>query len=190
MPISKGPSAVRAALVEAAADLFAAQGNPSIRAVASQAGVNHGLVHHYLGSKRGLRAAVLERVRAHIYSDLDLPADASPRQITMSALERTEGDPRFIKILARALLDGELPEQLQRNFPVVERMREAGGESLEARAALAEGLALSLGMSVFGPWLRAALDLDQAQLDAIRNAALERLLDAIDAQAPHAGASN
>lgn len=173
---------MRAALVEAAAELFAAKGDASIRAVASLAGVNHGLVHHYLGSKRGLRAAVLERVRAHIYTDLELPADASARQIALSALERTDRDPRFVKILARALLDGELPEQLQRSFPLVERLRAAGGGSLEARAVLAEGLALSLGMTVFGPWLRAALELEQAQLDAIRDAALERLLGALDGQ--------
>jgi AcrR family transcriptional regulator len=178
----RGPRAVREALVDAAVDLFADKGDASVRAVAGRAGVNHGLVHHYLGSKQGLRVAVLDRLSAVIYSEVESPADGSLQELGFAVLRRTERDPRFVKILARALLDGELPEQLQTKFPVVERLR-AAASSVDpelARAGIAEGLALSLGAMVFGPWIRAALGLDAEQFERIRDRALERILTQLD----------
>ena len=77
MGVLRGRRAVRTALVEAAVDLFADHGDASVRAVASRAGVNHGLVHHYLGGKSGLRSAVLERLSTAIYGDFDLPAEVN-----------------------------------------------------------------------------------------------------------------
>ena len=131
---------------------------------------------------------MLERLAASLYASLDLPDPASTRDIAMAALNRTQSDPRFVRILARALLDGELPAQLQSSFPLVTRLR-AGlpNDSVDVRAALAEGLALSLGVAVFGPWLCAALELDPNTLDATRDTALERLLTRLDP--PATGAS-
>jgi AcrR family transcriptional regulator len=176
MTETRGPKAVRAALVEAAVDLFADKGDASVRAVAGHAGVNHGLVHHYLGGKQGLRTAVLDRLSAAIYGEVE-PLDGSLRELAFALLQRTKRDPRFVKILARALLDGELPEQLQTRFPVVERLRAAASSADPelARAGLAEGLALSLGAMVFGPWIRAALELDAEEFERIRDDALERI---------------
>jgi AcrR family transcriptional regulator len=181
MTDTRGPRAVRAALVDAAVDLFADKGDASVRAVAGRAGVNHGLVHHYLGSKQGLRAAVLDRLSAAIYGEVE-PHDESLRELAFALLRRTERDPRFVKILARALLDGELPEQLQSKFPVVDRLR-AAASSVDpdlARAGIAEGLALSLGTMVFAPWIRAALGLGAGELERIRDSALERIFTQLD----------
>ena len=52
----RGRAASEDALVRAAADLFEDVGPHavSVRAIAERAGVNHGLVHHYFGSKSGL----------------------------------------------------------------------------------------------------------------------------------------
>ncbi|PRQ00004.1 transcriptional regulator BetI [Enhygromyxa salina] len=176
---------MRKALVEAAIDLFAAEGDAPLRAVAGRAGVNHGLVHHYLGGKAGLRAAVLQRLSASLYRSLEVPPGSSLREVGLAALRMTESDPRFVKILARALLDGDLPEQLQTAFPVVARLREAAPGDLEAaRAGIAEGLALGLGALVFGPWIRAALELSEAQFEAARDGALERIFARLDAQSP------
>jgi AcrR family transcriptional regulator len=173
---------VREALVEAAVDLFADKGDASVRAVAGRAGVNHGLVHHYLGSKQGLRAAVLDRLSTAIYGELEAPEGGSLREFGFAVLRRTERDPRFVKILARALLDGELPEQLQTRFLVVDRLRAAASsvDSELARSGIAEGLALSLGAMVFGPWIRAALGLDPEQFERIRDRALERIFAQLD----------
>jgi AcrR family transcriptional regulator len=186
MTDTRGPRAVRAALVEAAVDLFADKGDASVRAVAGRAGVNHGLVHHYLGGKQGLRAAVLDRLSASIYAEVEPQEGRSLRELGFAVMRRTERDPRFVKILARALLDGELPEQLQTKFLVVDRLR-AAASSVDpklARAGIAEGLALSLGAMVFGPWIRAALGLEADEFERIRDAALERIFAQLDAHAP------
>jgi TetR/AcrR family transcriptional regulator, repressor for neighboring sulfatase len=187
--MARGPHAVRTALVEAAVDLFADKGDASVRAVAEHAGVNHGLVHHYLGGKPGLRAAVLERLAASIHSELERPSGGSVRDIGSAALRAIQADPRFVKILARALLDGDLPTQLQRSFPVVARLREAASiDPVQARAGIAEGLALGLGALVFGPWIRAALEISEAEFHAAHDAALERIfarLDGDDLHDPH-----
>jgi AcrR family transcriptional regulator len=182
MTDARGPRAVRAALVEAAADLFADKGDASVRAVAGRAGVNHGLVHHYLGGKQGLRAAVLDRLSAAIYGELEPRPGGSLRELGFAVLHRTEHDPRFVKILARALLDGELPEQLQTRFVVVERLRAAASsvDPAKARAGIAEGLALSLGTMVFGPWICAALGIDADELERIRDGALERIFTQLE----------
>jgi AcrR family transcriptional regulator len=183
MTDTRGPRAVRAALVEAAVDLFANQGDASVRAVAGRAGVNHGLVHHYLGGKQGLRAAVLDRLAASIYGEVEPQRGGSFREFGFAVLRRTERDPRFVKILARALLDGELPEQLQTRFLVVDRLRAAASsvDPALARAGIAEGLALSLGAMVFGPWIRAALGLEVDEFERMRDAALERIFAQLDA---------
>lgn len=57
-----GKKAVMAALIEAAADLFAEKppGRVSIREIAEHAGVNHGLIHRHFGSKHGLIKSVTE----------------------------------------------------------------------------------------------------------------------------------
>ncbi len=178
----RGPEAVKAALVEAATDLFASQGDASVRTVAARAGVNHGLVHHYFGGKSGLRAAVLERLAAGLFAALDVPADGSIRALSRAALRVTEQDPRMAKILARALLDGEVPRQLQSSFPIVERLLSASTSAgtLAHKAVIAEGLALTLGSLVFGEWIEAALGLDAQELEAIREQAIERNLDRLD----------
>ena len=71
MSIAEQPSQVRKRtdaeekLIAAAADLLGEVGPRamSVRMVAERAGVNHGLVHHYFGSKEGLmRAAMLQLV--------------------------------------------------------------------------------------------------------------------------------
>jgi AcrR family transcriptional regulator len=174
---TRGPQAVRAALVEAAADLFARQGDASVRAVANHAGVNHGLVHHYLGGKQGLRTAVLERLSQELDRNLDLPPGTPLRELAFAALRLTDRDPRFIKLLARTLLDDdELPKQLQKRFPVVARLREATPvEPARARAGIAQALAVSLGAAVFEPWIRAAVGMSEAEFIAARDAALERI---------------
>jgi hypothetical protein len=51
-----------------------------------------------------------------------------------------------------------------------------------ARAGIAEGLALSLGAMVFGPWIRAALGLDADEFERIRDQALERIFTRLDTQ--------
>src|ERR1035441_1400685 len=57
-------AATESALIEAATQLFVRKnpGSVSVREIARVAGVNHGLVHHYFGSKQALVQAVLDHL--------------------------------------------------------------------------------------------------------------------------------
>lgn len=60
-----GREAVRHALVDAAIELIVERGlSVSVRDIAAHAGVNHGLVHTYFGSKDGLLAAAYDEINA------------------------------------------------------------------------------------------------------------------------------
>ena len=163
--------------MEAAIDLYAAHGDAPVRKVARRAGVNHGLVHHYLGGKAGLRAAVLDRVARAVYARLEVAEDASLVEVGRAALVRTREDPRFVKILARTLLDTEgVADPEQSDFPVVARLRAASSfDERTTDAAIAEALALGLGAIVFGPWIRRALGMSEAAYERITETALDRI---------------
>ena len=57
-------------LIQAACDLLVEHGGMdfTIRAVASLAGVNHGLIHHYFGGSEGLAVAAVEWYTHGVYS--------------------------------------------------------------------------------------------------------------------------
>lgn len=181
---SRGPEAVREALIEAATELFANNGDASVRAVAQRAGVNHGLVHHYFGGKSGLRAAVLRRLFAELSTKLDVPPGGSAGEVSRAAIRATEQDPRGIRLLARALLDGDVPHELQTSFPVVERLIASSKISRsDTRAVLAESLATALGALVFGPWIRAALALGDDEFEAIRGDSIANMVARLEGEA-------
>ena len=59
----RGREATTAAILDAAEELFSADGFEAVtvRAIAESAGVSHALVHRYLGSKAEIFRAVLSR---------------------------------------------------------------------------------------------------------------------------------
>src|SRR5690349_5044299 len=75
----RGRDAVKPAILDAAAELFAARGPRavSVRDIASHAGVNHGLVHRHFGSKEAVLRAVLTSLVDEI-STVAGPVDLSP----------------------------------------------------------------------------------------------------------------
>lgn len=158
---ARGKAAVREALVEAAADLLAERGDVSVRTIAAKAGVNHGLVHHYFDGKDGLRRAVLDHLvaqQATRLADVDLD---DPRALLRAAMRIARDDRRFFKILARAMLDGDVPTPLQSAFPVVRRLvgvlEKEGVDDPKRRVA--QGIAFTFGWMLFEPWIRAATGL-------------------------------
>ncbi len=158
---ARGKAAVREALVEAAADLLAEQGDVSVRAIAAKAGVNHGLVHHYFDGKDGLRRAVLDHLvagQAARLAEVDLD---DPLALVGAAMQIARDDRRFFRILARAMLDGDIPTPLQSAYPVVRRLvgaLEREGVD-EPKHRVAQGIALTFGWMLFEPWIRAATGL-------------------------------
>ncbi len=80
-----GRDAVMAALVEATSALILEQGvTMSVREIAQRAGVNHGLVHTYFGSKDALVTAAFGHIVARAAAELDEngfpPADLAFRR--------------------------------------------------------------------------------------------------------------
>lgn len=124
----------------------------SVRELASAAGVNHGLVHRYFGSKDGLLGAVLDDLAGRIAAaleDRDQPIGLDDPDVDA-----------YWRVLARAILDGRDPGALQSDFPtfraLVERQAAAGHSAAEARERAAHVLALELGWRMFEPFLTAA----------------------------------
>jgi len=60
-------------LIQAARDqlIEVGEAGSSVKAIARRAGVNHGLVHHYFGSKEHLWVAVLDKEEREIREELD-----------------------------------------------------------------------------------------------------------------------
>ena len=83
-PRGTGGAATRAALLEAARELFTARGldRTTVRAIAERAGVNQALLFRYFGSKDALFAAALsEQART-------LAAQAPPEELLATTLRR------------------------------------------------------------------------------------------------------
>jgi AcrR family transcriptional regulator len=157
---------VTEALVDAAVAMVRADPEAELsgREVAARAGVNHGLVHRYFGTRLGLLRSVLDRLADELSRRL---ADEDPRVLV--GLGAADTAAVYAKVLARALLDGLDPAELQTQFPTVVALEsiardEHGLDDLTARLAAAQCVALILGWQVFEPWLRVAADLDD--LDA------------------------
>ena len=153
-----------AAVVEAASDLFAERGPTatSIRDIAVASHVNHGLVHRHFGSKEGLVAAVLD----HLNHGLVEAADAGDR------VEIEDRANRYLRVLARSILDGYDVGALQHHFPMmsamVDQARAHHPDDEAARLAAAHVVALQIGWRLFEPFLRSAAGLQGTSADTLQ----------------------
>jgi AcrR family transcriptional regulator len=96
----------RALLVAATVELLKTRSADalSVRDVAAEAGLNHGLVHRYFGSKAALIAAAVQQVSAEIHrgSD-DTPA------MSGATFAYLRAHPEVAVVMARAAVDGQRP---------------------------------------------------------------------------------
>lgn len=162
-----GKDEVAAAVLEAAADLFAERGPAatSIRDIAARSKVNHGLVFRHFGTKEQLVKAVLD----YLGTDLtDLLQSGQPAETLDRAVDRQ------MRVWARTLLDGYPAAQLQTRFPNVAPLLDYAcsrhGDDARARLAVANALALQLGWRLFEPMLRSAAGLDELTDTELRTA--------------------
>jgi AcrR family transcriptional regulator len=159
----KGEAQVRAALVAAATDLFAERGpaNVTVREVASRAGVNHGLVHYYFGSKPALLAAVLDAGAHEVAQEMERADGIALLAQADSAVVR------HTRILAHVILDAGDPARLQHDFPtqrrLVEAFRTRGLSARDARVRAAQVSAFVLGWHLFGEFLVSAAGVGSRQ---------------------------
>lgn len=170
-PSPRGREAVEEALLEAASELFADYGPraTSVRQIATEAGVNHGLVHHYFGSKGALLQAVLERSAGHL-------AEYPTAQLADPDLARKLD--RHWRILARSLLDGIDPSSLQRSYPLINQLvreyTDQGMSEGEAREVAARTVAAEVGWRMLRGFIAGALQLDESTTERFDHGGLVR----------------
>lgn len=139
-------------------------GEISVRDVAAEAGVNHGLVHHYFGSKEGLIREAAARTAARMLRD-------HPPGVrlawTFASLRANSG---LARVVARLCLDGPHdvlagaglpPDALRaRAAAATDALARAGLEgAIDPRVLVGGAIAFLLGWIVFRPLLEAGYDL-------------------------------
>jgi AcrR family transcriptional regulator len=154
----------------------------SVKAIAAEAGVNHGLVHRYFGSKDGLVREAMQRTNARIYAALQ---PGSRSELCHALLQ---ANPEVARIVARCCLDGPRdllalagpPAGALEAYvePVRRALRLLGLEGqLDPYVVNAMAVSALLGWFVFRPLLDAGFGLPP---DADEHGArLARLLDAL-----------
>ena len=162
----RGRDSDRSALIEAGAKMFEEHGPRavSVREVAREAGVNHGLVHRHFGSKEGLLQEVMAHLASRIASSMGEVGEGESLADLLGATFGATADAVHWRILARAMLDGQDPTDLQQDFPVVTRMLAAAERGtnapLSALALVTLILAAGFGVLLFEPYLKAATGQD------------------------------
>ena len=168
-----GRDQVRSAILDAATRRFAAEGSgASLRDIATDAGVNLGLIHRHFGNKDDLLQAVLDAQRR---AGADL-VGASPDVATAvrEIFEETVYKDQHVRTLAWLLLDEEQGRSLRHEYPTIDALRARVGDDPEARTRLMAAFTMVYGWTVFGPQLleafgwspddRAAVEQDLAAL--------------------------
>lgn len=154
-----GRDAVREALVLATTELIVECGlSMSVREIAARAGVNHGLVHTYFGSKDGLLSAAFDEINARAAAERD--ADGFPPR---DLAARRNGE--IAKALARVIVESD--RDLFGSHPVTSSWRDA---LAAARPDLAPGevnervmiaTTLGLGWALFSDHMSQVMQLDE-----------------------------
>jgi AcrR family transcriptional regulator len=179
VPTRQGPhgrTAVRAAVVAAARDLFAVHGYAavSVRDIAECAGVNHGLIHRHFGSKDEVLRAVLQ----DMFEDVGGLARA----------RLSPGEPGFLQrlypvvskrkkdwqILMRAVLDGFDFKASGFRFPITAAVVAhaaaiRGSDDKEARIRAGAVIAGGLGWLLLETYLAPILDLEGVGRNQLRD---------------------
>ena len=169
----------RARLIEALLRLLEKKSvaDVSIRDVAAEAGVNHGLVHRYFGAKEQLvrEAIAWASTRAH---------DRAGPGLSSRSFATLRANPRLPMVVARACLDGprdllplaapppELIEELVAPLQIALRKM---GIPIDAHVLNALGTCALLGWFVFRPLLEQGYG-----LPADADAQLDRILQMLD----------
>jgi len=170
-----GRDAVMGALVDATGRLILERGmTMSVRDIARRAGVNHGLVHTYFGSKEALLSAafghLVDRAAAELDEDGFPPADLAFRR-----------GGEVARALARAMLD--VTGDPYPSHPILPSWRAAlarrrpDATDAELDEAVIVATTLGLGWALFAEHLCGILGVDEDERDAIEHRVLALISD-------------
>lgn len=150
-PSGRGPEAVKARLLDAVAALLADRAPTEVTAkeIAADAGVNHGQIHHYFGSKEALIAAAVHREAARF---VEVGMDGGRR---FPVPFDPEVRPPLWRTLGHLAMTGAWPGSDPSTSPVITAMVRALSQTLKlptsdpsvhAQVAAVHGLRLGWGL--------------------------------------------
>ncbi|NKY33151.1 TetR/AcrR family transcriptional regulator [Nocardia speluncae] len=177
---------VIARLVAAARPLFAEKGTSavSLREVAAAAGVNYGLIHHYIGTKGDLLELVLQRASAE-WVDYFVEAPTADDAVTHIMRPKSS---EYARIVARSILAGETPEALLGRSPALAALSRRIADDIDspsdsdhdARIAVAAITGMALGWGIFGRYVQDIAGLGDVAEDEVTEAVYALLRRGID----------
>lgn len=164
----RGRDSAVGALVRAARELFAERGPAavSLRDIAKRAGVSHGLIHHYIGSRDDLLRLVFETSTEHATSEVLQAGDPVAALRNLRSVGGTSSD--YTRMLAWAVLEGHDPTEFHGRSSALDAVVGIAGDSREVRVALAMAMVQTLGWKLFGGYALNAAGLDGEDAEAIR----------------------
>ena len=177
---------VSRALIDAAAELFAERpsGRVTVREIAAHADVNPALSYRYFGSKQNLMRAAMEQSQHAIAANLSRITDV--RHDATLLYQATMGEREFVAVLARASLDGVLPD-FPAGYPAMDGLVRRIEADLASgptgrhgpRVVVACLSSLALGYALFGEFVRKGTGLDDLPDETLDAAIQEVLLDIV-----------
>jgi len=178
---------VSRALIDAAAALFSERpsGHVTVREIAARAGVNPALVHRYFGTKDHLMRTALERSQRQIATRIAQIEDV--RRDIGVLFHATLDEKEFVAALARASLDGVLPD-FPAGYPtmsglVAELERALDGQTSagrhDPRVIVACLGSLTLGFALFGEFILRGTRLDGEDRDRVERAIVDVLREVV-----------
>lgn len=171
----QGRDATVAAVERAARKLFAERGyaGVSVRDIAAEAGVNHGLIHRHFGAKEGVLRAVLQGMFADVGAlalGKSVPGDPAFLEQLYALVVQRKTD---WQILMRAVLDGFDFNSAGFNFPLTNAVlahvaSRRGSLDREARLRAGAIVAGGLGWLLLEGYLAPVLRLDGTSPKALQ----------------------
>jgi AcrR family transcriptional regulator len=114
---ARGRTEIRDALITAAIEMFAEHGPAaiSIRAIAEHAGVGHGLIHRYFGSKEALLNAAIDRLAIGVTTRM-----VTSEGLDVAALVHLQRRSLNPWIIGRQMADGVDVASTRSSFPLIQ----------------------------------------------------------------------
>lgn len=194
-----GRAVVEERVLACAQRLFAERGfrDVTVRDIAAAAGVSHALVHRYLGSKKAIFGAVLQRNQGPMLARAMSAQTAREAAVAMFR-ELRASRPEYLKLLARAVMDGAPFDTVGHQFRAYQRLIEllerdaARGAAVERELPEPRVIAAALTALVIGWTVTESLLVPASGLGGHEPAAVEASLELVvqamvDGSLPPAG---